>query len=155
MWLLAVLACDGAGDPCAPSPSKGDGPTLEIGLGVGGFTPIGDGTFPLVHGPQGGFHLEIGLLATGLDTGDPAGGDLVTGALSGVIDGQTYAETAPWLEFVCDEAAGGLVSYGTRLIYDATPEFLDGKVTEVHASVSDLRGVEVAVDATFTIRDDP
>lgn len=146
---LLLIACSGGkddGGPCAPGPD----PTLEIGIGVGGYTAVDNGEFPLVHGPQGGYHLEIGLRATHID-----GSDLVTGHLDGLIDGERYATIDPWLDFRCEEAEGALVSWGTRLIYDATPEFLDGKLTDVSAEVTDLAGTTVSASATFTIRDDP
>jgi hypothetical protein len=147
--LLSLVACSGGGpgggDDCTP----GGEPSLEIGLGVAGYTSLDDGEFPLVHGPQGGFHLEIGLLAKHLDTSD-----LVVGHLEGVIEGERYAQSDPWLDFRCDETHGGLVSWGTLLIYDATPEFLDGKLTTVTASVTDVQGTEVSVVQSFTIRDE-
>jgi hypothetical protein len=151
LWTpLLLIACSGGGpdggDNCIP----GADPSLEIGLGVGGFSSIEDGEFPLVHGPQGGFHLEIGLLATQLDTSD-----LVVGHLEGLIEGERYAQSDPWLDFRCDETHGGLVSWGSLLIYEATPEFLDGKLTTVTATVTDVQGTEVSVTQAFTIRDEP
>jgi hypothetical protein len=146
---LVLIGCDGKdrGPACLP----GDDPTLTIGLGLGEYTPIPDGgEFPLVHGPQGGYHLEIGLLATHLDASD-----LVVGHLEGTLDGEPFAAADPWLDFRCDNVHGGLAAYGSRLIYEATPEFLDGKVTEVYAEVTDQRGATVSTTATFTIRDDP
>ena len=52
-------------DPCARRPS----PTLELGHGELGFESLGDGTqtSELIHGPQGGYHTNIALSATGLD----------------------------------------------------------------------------------------
>ena len=148
-WVgLTLLGGCSGGAPTSEACEPGAEPTLTIGLGVGGFTPIEDGEFPLVHGPQGGFHLEIGLSATHLDTSD-----LVTGHLEGTIDGVLYASADPWLDFRCDEAQGSLISWGTRLIYDATPEFLDGQVTTVTAEVSDLQGTKVSATQTFTTRD--
>jgi hypothetical protein len=148
--LPSLVACSGGapggGDRCTP----GGEPSLEIGLGVAGFTALEDGEFPLVHGPQGGYHLEIGLLATHLDTSD-----LVVGHLEGLIEGELYAQSDPWLDFRCDETHDGLVSWGSLLIYDATPEFLDGKLTTVTATVTDVAGTEVSVTSTFTIRDEP
>lgn len=155
LWIggLALGACDGGGgggrdDGCVP----GDTPTLEVGGGTGGFQPIADGgDIGLVHGPQGGFHLEIGLRATHLDTSD-----LVTGSLVGTIDGEVFAAAEPWLDFRCNVDAapdGALESWGTLLVYGSTPDFLDGKVTVVDAEVTDLQGTIVRTTATFTIRD--
>lgn len=144
-WLGVLLACTGSADDeaCLPGPD----PTLLIGLGVAGYTPVPEGgEMPLVHGPQGGFHLEIGLSASHLDISD-----LVTGHLTGTIGDTVYAETDPWLDFRCKGDA--LVSWGTLLIYDATPDFLDGKETTVTASVTDSGGTTVEATSTFVIRD--
>jgi hypothetical protein len=145
--LFAIPACDRG--PEANGCEPGDDPQLTIGLGVGGYSPIPDqGEFPLVHGPQGGYHLEIGLEATGIDASQ-----LITGHMEGTIAGEQLAVNDPWLEFLCE--GGVLHSWGTRLIYDSTPEILDGKVTLVEASVTDLQGTLVSTSATYTIRDDP
>lgn len=150
-WLSVLVACSAApgadDDACLP----GADPTLTIGLGIEAYSEIPNGgDFPLVHGPQGGFHLEIGLAAAHLDASD-----LMTGHLTGTIDGQVYAETAPWLDFRCELAEDpALTSWGTRLVYDATPDFLDGKVTTVTAEVTDASGTTVETTSTFTIRDD-
>ncbi|MEQ1564265.1 MAG: hypothetical protein ABMA64_01415 [Myxococcota bacterium] len=148
MWWVIGLGCTGGGgDGCALDAE----PTLTLGYGVGGYTPIPDGgEFPLVHGPQGGYHLELGLLATGLDATN-----LVVGHVEGTLHGEPFASADPWLDFRCDDALGGLVSYGTRLIYDAQPSALDGQPTEVTVEVADPRGGTLTGAAEFTIRDDP
>ena len=118
------------------------------GLGLDGYSEIPEGgDLPLVHGQQGGFHLEIGLAATHLDASA-----LVTGRLVGTIDGEVYAEVAPWLDFRCED--GMQVSWGTRLIYDATPSFLDGRETEITAEVTDASGTTVETTSAFVIRDE-
>ena len=148
---LALAACTGA--PEIGACKKGPDPTLQIGLGVEGYSELQD-EFPLVHGPQGGYHLEIGLLATHIDASD-----LVTAHIEGTLDGEPYVETDPWLDFRCDEEQGGLISWGTRLIYGAppevTPEMLDGESTEVTVTVTDLSGDKLTASSTFTIRDLP
>ena len=154
-WTWLGLVCVGGWTGCAggggPLCEPGRDPTLEIGLGVGAFTPVADGDpMPLIHGPQGGWHLEIGLLATHIDAGD-----LITGSLEGTIDGERVAISAPWLDMRCDEEAGGLVSWSTRLIYPTeTSEELDGLTTEITASVTDLRGITVSTSRTFVIQDE-
>jgi hypothetical protein len=145
------LACVG-GEPLPVDPCSAEAePELVIGYGVGGYAPIDDGGgFPLVHGPQGGFHLEIGLLARGIDAEN-----LVVGHLEGTIGGELLAEADPWFEFTCDPELGGLVSYGTRLVYDSTPDWLDGKVTDVTVELNDPDGGLLDAASTFVIVDDP
>lgn len=148
MFLAWLWACTGeSSGPCAPGPD----PTLEIGLGLGEYTPIPDGgEFPLIHGPQGGYHLEIGLRATFVD-----GSDLVSGELVGTIDGVEHARATPWVDLRCDDAGEALTSWGTLLIYDQTPDFLDGKTTVITARLTDLEGTTVEATSTFVIRDAP
>jgi hypothetical protein len=146
--LLVLVGCprEPEAEPCSP----GGEPTLEIGLGIGAFEPLPEGgDMPLVHGPQGGWHLEIGLLATHL-----AADDLVTGSMEGTVDGEVLASVDPWIDLRCDPAAGGLTSWGTRLIYETpTSDELDGVETTVTVEVRDLDGTPVRATRSFVIRD--
>jgi hypothetical protein len=149
--LLAACAGDDEGttpsqedvDPCEPS----DAPTLDIGLGLAGYEPLDDGDpFPLIHGPQGGFHLEIGLFGTGI-----AADQLVSGEMHGYIDDVEYAAAFPRLDLRC--VGDGRESYGTLLVYNSTPDFLDGQTTRVTVAVTGTDGNEVTAEATFLIED--
>ncbi len=149
-WLWLCLGLSGCAGPQGATCGPGGDPTLQIGLGVGTFTPIVAGEMPLIHGPQGGWHLEIGLLATGIDASD-----LIVGRLQGTVDGEPIAVNAPWLDMRCDEAAGGLISWGTRLIYPTeTAAELDGVQTEVSAEITDNQGITISTTQTFVIRDE-
>lgn len=149
---LAVAAgagCGGPADPCAPCAGRRCEPTLEIGLGLERFEPLPEGgEFPLIHGPQGGYHLEIGLRATHLD-----GSSLVTARLEGTVDGVSLAVAHPWLELACEPM--GLESWGTLLIYASTPDHLDGRETRVAAEVTDVASTRVSAVGTYVIRDSP
>ena len=144
---LLLVGC-GAGDPqgdCALS----DDPTLEIGAGATTFETLQDGDpIELVHGPQGGYHLEIALRGFGID-----GSDLVAGSMSGTIGGQGLASSKPWLDFRCNAETGTLDALGTNLIYDAQPADLDGQTTEVLISITDASGTVVEDTATLLIED--
>ena len=135
-------------DPCEP-PGQA---TLEIGLGLSGYEPLEDGDpFPLIHGPQGGYHLEVGLLATNL-----AIDGLVNGEIIGRVDGMDPDATSyPRLDLRCVNTHRE--SYGTLLVFpDAqtyTPDFLDGKTVEIEATVTDSDGTVVTTLATFVIED--
>jgi len=130
-------------DPCEPS----DSPTLEVGLGLSGYEALDDGDpFPLIHGPQGGYHLEIGLFGTGL-----AADALVSGEMHGTIDGKEYASAFPRLDLRC--VGDGRESYGTLLVYESTPDFLDGKTTRITVSVEGTDGTTVSAEGTFLIED--
>ena len=146
--VFGLTSCAGSGPLCAPGPD----PTLEIGLGLDGYTPIPEGgTVPLVHGPQGGWHLEIGLFATHL-----AADDLVAATLEGSVQGRILAAQDPWVDLRCRADGTGLQSWGTRLIYDTpTSAELDGVTTTVRASVVDLEGTRVSAERDFVIEDRP
>ena len=140
--LAPLGACDK--DPTTRACQPGGDPTLEIGVGIGEYTALpSDDAFPLVHGPQGGYHLEIGLAATHIDASS-----LLTGHLEGTLDGRPFATLDPWLDFRCTGDA--LTSWGTKLIYDAPPDVLDGQQTTLTAEITDLEGATVR--ATKTVR---
>ncbi|MEZ5397890.1 MAG: hypothetical protein R2724_34700 [Bryobacterales bacterium] len=147
--LLLVAACHGEADPCAPCASRRCEPGLAIGDGTDGYAPIADGgEVVLVHGPQGGFHVEVGLLATHLDVST-----LVTGHLAATVDGEELARVDPWLDFQC--GADGLEAVGARLVYAGTPETLVGRRTRITARVVDLAGTVVEAEGTYGIVDGP
>lgn len=46
-------------------------PFFEVGTGESAFEALGEGaTVPLIHGPQGGYHVWIGVRHRGLGPGD-------------------------------------------------------------------------------------
>lgn len=137
-------------DPCVP-PGE---PTLEIGIGLAGYESIEPGgRFPLIHGPQGGYHLELGLRATNL-VGES--GELLRGEIIGRVDGMDAdAEAFPYLDLRC--VRDYRESYGTLLVFPdpetVTPEFLDGKEVEIEVHVTDADGNVVSTSATYVIED--
>ncbi len=149
-WIAAGLLHGGCGgaeeiDPCAVSPR----PTLEIGAGTTAFRGFArDGELELVHGRQGGFHVEVALRATGMKANG-----LVAGFVEATLDGEVRARSAPWLELECD--GEGLTSLSNRLIYDDVldPEELAGRVTFIVAEVTDSRGKVARTEAEALIVD--
>ncbi len=136
-------------DPCVP---PGD-PTLEIGLGLSGFEPLPEGEpFPLIHGPQGGYHLEVGLRATNLvqDAG------FLQAVMIARVDGMTEdAVSYPYVDLRC--VRDYRESYGSLLVFPDpavnTPDFLDGKEVEIEVSVTDDAGTVVVTTSTYVIQD--
>jgi hypothetical protein len=150
MPLLLLLACGGDGDSAFELCPLDDEPTLAIGGGTGAFQALADGdTITLVHGPQGGYHLELGLRATGFDAST-----LAPGSFQGSIDGQIAADSTPWLEFRCNADTGTADAWASNLIYDLTPQELDNMTTEITASVVDASGQEFTAALSLII-DDP
>lgn len=148
--LVAALApgCDPTatpGDPC----SAGDAPELEVGKGGLSFSPMDDGgTIELVHGPQGGYHVEVALRAKWIDASHT-----LLGRFEGEIDGQVLATADAWLDFRCNGEAGALDSFGTLLIWDAVPEDLDGRTATIRVEVTDASDRVVAASAETIIED--
>jgi hypothetical protein len=147
--LLLLLACaapgKGGDDPCLP----GDGPTLTVGTGELAFEPVAAGdTVELVHGPQGGFHTHVGLSATFLDASAT-----VAAVMTGSIDGEVLAESAPYLTLRCNPETHALESWGTRLIWDALPEDLDGKPITVSVTLTDAAGTTLDASVDLLIED--
>ena len=126
--------------------------TLEIGLGLTGFETLEDGDpFPLIHGPQGGYHLEVGLKATNL-----LADGLINGEIIGRVEGMDPDATSyPRLDLRCVNTHRE--SYGTLLVFPEpqtyTPDFLDGKTVVIEASVTGSDGTVVSTEATFVIED--
>lgn len=131
MLPLLLLGCapEPPADPCAPGPA----PALEVGTGETAYAPLEPGGLvELIHGPQGGYHILIGLAARGLYIED-----VVLGELTGTVDGVLLAEALPYLQLRCNTAEGAAQSWGTLLIFDSTPEALHDQVATVEARLTD------------------
>ena len=148
---LLLLGCGDGGadhtgfDGCEPN----DSPTLVLGSGMERFeSDVPDHEVTLVHGAQGGFHIEMALRATGADTSD-----LVTARIDGFIDGEKLASSAPWIQLRCNPETNTQDAWALILQYDSTPPELDGKLTEVSVTVTDAAGAVLEASNTFTIVD--
>ena len=146
------MGCGSAGPgPDNEACERDTAPSLELGAAADAFEPVEPGTaVELVHGSQGGYHIELAFRATGLDPSD-----LAAGTLEGWVDGSLMATSSPWLQFRCNPATGTYDAWPTILVYDAEePQSLDGVTTEVEALVVDASGAEFTASLTLTI-DDP
>ncbi|MCK6514100.1 hypothetical protein L6R46_03485 [Myxococcota bacterium] len=147
--LALLLACaedTPPGDPCLP----GEAPTLRLGTGELAYEALPEegARFEIIHGPQGGVHALIGLAATYADASD-----LWTAQLTGRIDGAVAAEAFPYLEARCNGAAGELQTWGTLLVWELSPEALDGATAEIDATVTDAAGTTLSASITATLFD--
>lgn len=147
--LALLLACaedPPPGDPCLP----GDAPTLALGTGELAYETLPEegARLEIIHGPQGGVHALIGLAATYADASA-----LWTAHITGRIDGEVAAEAFPYLEARCNGAAGELQTWGTLLVWELSPEALDGATAEVHAEVTDAAGATLTATLTATLFD--
>ncbi len=136
-----------AGDPC----TAGSDPTLRLGFGALEYRdldPSGEDVAELIHGPQGGFHIDMALAATGLDPALPWTVDL-----EGTIDGEVMGQTRPLATMRCNRSQNELQTWGLLLIWDATPEELHDQVTDVVATAIDSAGTELSATGTVRIWD--
>ena len=133
-------------DPCLP----GDDPTLEVGHGELGFESLGDGTTEseLVHGPQGGYHSNIAIAATGLDPSHHW-----TVELEGWIGNERLGHTFPIAKMRCNRAAGTLQAWSLLLIWQAEPEELHGRSTDITVTTKDSSGTSISAEQSLTIWD--
>lgn len=146
---LLLLACGGPDANSEDCPLDAQ-PGLELGVGSDSFSTLDEagGEAVLVHGAQGGYHLELGLRATGLDASD-----LATAVLTGVVGSEQLASNSTFVQFRCNAETGTLDAWNLRLIYDAQPEALADQPTTVRASVTDGSGAEFTTESTLTIVD--
>jgi len=148
LWLgLGLMAACEEDDPCLPEGR----PTLEIGKGTLAFTPMAEEgyTIGLVHGPQGGYHVELAVRTTHLD-----GSDFAASVFRGFVDGEELAVAYPYLNLRCNEGEGTQEDYGILLIFDAQPEDLHLASVIVEAEAEDVSGQHVTAEGHFIIVDD-
>jgi hypothetical protein len=156
-FLLLVVACGPGADTdtaaatataCAP----GDAPALLVAT-PNPVAPIEDGTaMDLVQGPQGGFHVEIGLVGVDLDTSAT-----LDALLRGVVDGAEVARAVPLVDFSCDPSSGQTLARNLLLVLvdGVLPNDLDGATMQVEASLTDAAGREAVGSASIVVLSDP
>lgn len=152
--LAGLVACGGGAEGAGPGAA-----TVEIGSSVSGFTPLTDGgPILLYRGPQGGYHVYLGLRARGVAPGS-------RGEATRLCEGTVG--TSPCIEFdVIDLDRGTVldVYVGLRVALTASPDDpgsyelvpprlvqlniasfdeLDGHRLRVVARVDDRAGVHV------------
>jgi hypothetical protein len=158
--LLAVtLACagetgDASSDDTGPvedpsDPCKlGYPPSLQIGQGELEFVPLADGEMiELIHGPQGGVHTLMGLVATGIDASDDADAEF-----RGYLDGVQVGGSFPYLSFRCKRDEGQQV-WGVFLFWDFPPEQLHMQPVHIEVDVTDASGQTLSASKEAIIYD--
>ena len=67
--ILLLVACGSPAQPVMIAPGP---PSLSLGIGDVSYQPLADGqSAQVIHGPQGGYHIVVSLLATGVWPGTP------------------------------------------------------------------------------------
>ena len=133
-----------ATDPCEAGGPAG----VELGHGLTSFAPFGDEPAELIYGPQGGFHIEIGVRAWGLDDSDVA-----VARLRGLIDGAEVGSSAPYAMLECTPDGTALEALRLPLIWDTTPEMLHDAVATVELELTDAAGTVVTASGETLIFD--
>jgi hypothetical protein len=126
---------------------------LEIGKGSDGFHAIDEGgrTLTLVHGAQGGFHVDLALQARAMDASEPWEGTLV-----GTVEGETRGEEHPYLDMRCNGPENALQVWGVRLVWDVEdPAEMDDVLVDIEVSVLDAAGTEAATRVEDVMVEDP
>jgi hypothetical protein len=138
-------AATSGGEPSACE--VGAEPSLELSHGVDGVEPLDAHPAELVHGVQGGFHILLGLRAEHIDASDSS-----VVRFTGTIDGQQLGLTSPYVDLVC--TGDHQEAMNLRLIWDSTPDFLNGKTAHVQAELTDPNGEIFRAEGDVVI-DDP
>ena len=147
--MLGGTACRTDCSPNAPG-------RVDIGTGETGFIPLDptDPTFELVHGPQGGWHVLIGLDAAGLNATD-----IVVAQIVGSFGDDVVAKNeSAWLGFVCNSETETLQVSNTFLIFDDkrfdSPCPLHDQMLTVEVTLPDSDGNDIVGTTTARV-DDP
>jgi len=149
-WLLACAesADDTAmTDPCAP----GESPGITIGKGELAFETLEDDPeTELIHGPQGGYHVNLAFEAVHLDPSAQW-----TFEMTGLFDGEPWAENSRYVTMRCNPSVSALQAWGVFLIAadDLQPEDLHGRSSIVEITATDAAGLTVSDQAEIEIVD--
>lgn len=108
------------GTPEPTLPTETDGifgdPWLELGTGTSSFVSLSDGdTVELVHGPQGGWHVDATLSFGGFG---PAGVTVSYEAVNSDADRVSFVTRAEFFEANVLEADEGWERVGDRIVFD-------------------------------------
>lgn len=150
LFWLWLAACRNDDDPCVP----GGTPTLELGDGRDKYTDVEDGAeVDLVHGPQGGTHLELGVAGAHLPGRRQIGVTWADAVVTGTVDGTAVAESTLYLGFRCDRADERMESWNNILVlfFDVDPVHDVDMV--VDATVMDDGDAVVSATRTFHVLD--
>jgi len=142
------------GETFGPVPEMcgGDRPgPMEIGHGYAEYLPLDSGPAELIHGPQGGIHITLGLRCAGLEVSEFAD---VT--LHGEIDGEVVADHVQGAILNCEEdlgEAGMAEAIWLSMIFDVGPEAVHEQVVDMELTLTDSLGHTVSATASTMVID--
>jgi hypothetical protein len=150
--LLLLAACPGSDDdPCKP----GADPTFLLGDGRDAFTDVEDGaTVDLVHGPQGGTHLELGVAGTFLPGSKRTGVAWLRAVATGTVLGDEVAASNLSLGMRCDPPQGRVESWTNTLVLDVPSDQVHDQDMFVEVDLLDDReAIAASASLTFHVLD--
>lgn len=121
---------------------------LEIGHGSMQFTPLADMPAELLHGPQGGVHITLGIRCPGLDVSEF--GDM---HLHGEVNGQVVADHPQGVVLKCNERLGVAEGIWLSMVFDVGPELLHEQVIDLDITITDDLGRTASAQAQTLIID--
>ena len=124
---------------------------MEIGHGYASFTPLDSGPAELIHGPQGGIHITLGIRCAGLEVSEFAD---VT--LHGEIDGQVVADHVQGAILDCEEDlgdAGMAEAIWLSMIFEVGPDAVHEQIVDMELTLVDSLGQMVTAEASTMVID--
>lgn len=112
----------GSPEPTLPTGTDGifGEPWIELGTGTSSWIPLNDGgTVELVHGPQGGWHVDATLSFGGFG---PAGVTVSYEAVNSDADRVSFVTRAEFFESNVLEADEGWERVGDRIVFDISTD---------------------------------
>ena len=133
-----------------PEICNADGePALEIGHGYEEFLPLDSGPARLIHGPQGGIHITIGLRSAGLDVAEF--GDV---HMYGESEGEVVADHPQGAVLECLDDLGVAEAIWLSMVLTAEPADVHGKIIDMEVSILDGVGTMISAQASTMIWDE-
>lgn len=121
---------------------------LTIGHGLGEFIPLADQPAELLHGPQGGVHITLGIRCIGLEVS--RFGDVW---LHGEIAGRIVADHPQGAVLTCDEDTGVAEGLWLSMVFEVGPEVVHGQRLDMEITVTDDVGTTVTAQAQTLVLD--
>jgi len=141
--LVGLMACD-------PENACGqmEEPAVSLGVGETRFSISDDMMLEPVFGPQGGYHFELAVRATGMLIDDPVAGELIAR-----YDDEVVAVSRPWVGLRCNRKEKSSDATALQLVLNDDAPDLSGLDVQVQVTLQDQYGAVVRDEQTFTVGD--
>lgn len=144
-WAMAALAACGGGGATDASVTCTGPTSAALGQGETAFEALADGgEIDIVHGPQGGFHVDAAVQVEGFGATVEITGTVTDDATGTVVGGSQAAVVVVLADY--DEATCAGTAVGVRLFLDDLPS----EDEQVAAACAMGAGGAVALSVTVT-----